>query len=928
MTASALSASLRAVPAEDVQLAPESRFALARERTLSLAREYPIDRVLAVFRANAGLDTRGARPPGTWEDFGHPEEEPWGEGDYPGRAHAPTANLLRGHYAGHFLSMLAKAHASTGEAGIRDRALEMVDGIAEVQAALAATGRYSHPGFLAAYGEWQFSRLEGLAPYGEIWAPYYTAHKLMAGLLDAHELIGSERALAILEGMAGWIDQRLSRVDPLRRQRMWSLYIAGEFGGIGETLARLAALTGDGRHLATAQLFDQQDVLSAGSEGRDVLDGMHANQHLPQLIAYVHEYDLTGEQRYLATARALFDQVVPGRMYAHGGSGEGELWGPADTVAGDIGHRNAETCVAHNLVKLARLLLERTGEERYADYIERALTNQVLGSRRAVDSATSPEVTYMFPVHPGALREYDNVGTCCGGTGLENHVSYEEAVALTGPAELRVVLLIDATIRWRAQGLSVRITTDGLLGGRFALEVIEAPEGGADATLSVRIPRWAGPGLRLFLAPVGGSEPVAESPAGGGFHPVRRRWRAGDQLLLELPVGPIATSTPDDPDLHSLSVGPTVMLARSERSTELGLPLRGLRRVDGTLAGAHWVDEGAAAGSPPLLGVTFPGTAGSEGVYWEPAWSGGGSRYHMYVRAADDEVAFAGRPSGVVERAAADGGTLLAAVWAAPAPTDRDAFLERVLDVVAARIEGGLLSPDEARQVLEAAVGADIDGADIDRARGDAAVSTTGRGPDGGALSEDDVEVLNTLVARLPAADPRTILPTVRILVEPGPGPSGWYTTAPTASVEVNGGEPAAGTTVELRLDGQGWQSITAPVLLADGEHTLEARILSANGLEGRAARTVEVDTCPPVSEARVKDLGGAWEITLVAQDATSGVDRIQWEGTGTFWGTFHEAFVRTLTDDEQVIEFAATDRAGNQEERQRLVLPAMPRRD
>src|SRR5699024_4539679 len=163
---------------------------------LDLARNYPVDRLLAVFRANAQLDTRGARPPGNWEDHGHPKEDAWSEHDYPGREEAQTANLLRGHYAGHFLSMLSLAHAATGEE------------------AFAATGRYSQPGCLAAYVEWQFSRLEGFAPYGEIWAPYYTTHKIMAGLLDAYELTGNEQALRIVTKMGQWVHARLSRLDP------------------------------------------------------------------------------------------------------------------------------------------------------------------------------------------------------------------------------------------------------------------------------------------------------------------------------------------------------------------------------------------------------------------------------------------------------------------------------------------------------------------------------------------------------------------------------------------------------------------------------------------------------------------------------------------------------------------------------------------
>lgn len=895
------------LPSADVSLAPESVFAPAGERMLHLARTYPIDRLLAVFRDNAGLDTLGARPPGNWEDFGHPEEEAWGEHDYPGRERARTANLLRGHYAGHFLSMLAKAYSARGEQALKSAVDALVNGLAEVQRALAETGRYSHPGFLAAYGEWQFSRLELLAPYGEIWAPYYTTHKIMAGLLDAHELTGNQLALEVVAAMARWVHHRLSQLEATHRQRMWSLYIAGEFGGMNETLARLAALTGDELFLVTARFFDQEDLLTAGAEGRDVLDGMHANQHLPQLIGYVHEHALTGEDRYLATASELFDQVVPGRMYPHGGTGEGELWGPAGTVAGGIGHRNAETCAAYNLVKLARLLLARTGKEKYADYIERALANQVLGSRRAADSDVSPEVTYMFPVHPGAVREYDNVGTCCGGTGLENHVTYEESLTIAGPHALWIVLATDATIVWREQGLRLWVRTEGPFGGRVLLDIEElgeasaatsasdagrhraepdGPQNADGATIHLHIPRWAGNGAHLRMTSHG--EVAGQDVQPGTFHPLHRFWRAGDRIELDLPAGVVATATIDDPSLYSLSVGPSILLARSERSTVLSAPLRGLRRLDGTLTGATWHHLDGEAPNVEVAGCT-----------WEPAWSGGESRYHLFVRAADEEIAFAGHVSGVPERPGADGSTVLQEVWAAPLLPDREAFLQRVSRVVAERSAAGLLRGEEPELVLRAAVCADIDG-------------------NGAPQPETSAVRLRELIGALPEIDPGRIPPTVRLVADVDAAPSGWFTTRPRIALLGEGHGHA-----ELRIGDGTWNSYVGPVALTEGEHRVHARVRSTDGLVAHAVRDVSVDTVAPLSTARVKDLGGAWEITLDAEDATSGVDRIQWEGPGTFWGTFHEAFVRALTDTEQVIEFAATDRAGNQEPRRRLVLPA-----
>ncbi|HWV50469.1 MAG TPA: beta-L-arabinofuranosidase domain-containing protein, partial [Microbacterium sp.] len=510
---------LRAFGLDRVRIADDSVFAPARDRMLHLARVYPVDRLLAVFRANAGLDTRGATPPGNWEDFGHPSEEAWGEADYPGRENAQTANLLRGHYAGHFLSMLSLAYAGEQDAALHAKIDDFVAGLGEVQRALAETGRYSHPGFLAAYGEWQFARLEDYAPYGEIWAPYYTTHKIMAGLLDAHELAGSAQALEIAVAMGHWVAHRLTRLDHDRIQRMWSLYIAGEYGGMNETMARLSAVADEPLFLEVARLFDQDDLIDAGAERRDILTDMHANQHLPQLLGYVHEYERTGDRRYLDAVLGLWDQIVPGRMYAHGGTGESELWGPAGAVAGDIGHRNAETCATYNLLKIARLLFAHTRDPRFMAYYERAVHNHILGSRRAVDSDDSPEVTYMFPVHPGAVAEYDNIGTCCGGTGLENQVKYQDTVFFAGEdAELWVNLLIPSTLDWREQNATVRLETGLPFAGTVDVRIDDAGGfvDGTPLTVRVRIPEWLVGELTARI----GEEPV-DAAVDAGYLVVR-----------------------------------------------------------------------------------------------------------------------------------------------------------------------------------------------------------------------------------------------------------------------------------------------------------------------------------------------------------------------------------------------------------------------
>ncbi|WP_275004320.1 beta-L-arabinofuranosidase domain-containing protein [Promicromonospora iranensis] len=882
-------------------------FTRARDRMLHLARTYPVDRMLAVFRANAGLDTRGALPPGGWEDFGHPDEEPWGPDEYPGRAAAPTANLLRGHYAGHFLSMLALAHGGTGDAVeqaelkaiLKQKVDHMVEGLREVQEALAASGRYSHPGFLAAYGEWQFSRLEGLAPYGEIWAPYYTCHKIMAGLLDAYRHAGSRTALDIAADMGRWVHGRLSVLPAEQRRDMWSLYIAGEAGGMNEVLCDLAVLTGDRSFVETARLFDLDSLLDAAASGRDVLDGMHANQHAATLLGYLGLHDLTGEARYLDAVVNIWDMLVPGRTFAHGGSGENELWGPAGAVAGDIGNRNAETCVAYNMLKLARALFGRTGDPRYAEYYERAVTNQVLGSRRDVDSDDSPEVTYMFPVHPGALREYDNVGTCCGGTGLENHVKYQDSVYFRSVAgadrTVWVNLYLASAVHWAEQDVRLVQETAYPLEGGSRIRV----DATGDLDLRLRVPGWVtnGPGSAVTVTVDGEPQPVDAVP--GRYVSLRRDWRPGTVVEIRMPLTLREVPAPDDTSLVTLELGPTVLLARSAATTWLPVAAATWRRLDGTLDAPLTPDD--------------DGTWRLGDLVLEPAWSGSDARYHMYLRRSDGRIAFAGpgADSGVPNVARRDGSTFLDVLWSDGGFPSRAGFLRAVLRTAHEFVGLGLLSAAEAADVLRAAARSGV-GRDAGYGVGGAA----------GAAEAEAAREEAALLAEAPTAARDGSAPRVEVVPATAPGVTGWYHGP--AELTVTGRADVGEPTVEVRVGDGPWVAAgPEPLRLGDGVHTVTARAVDRDGRERHVVSEISVDTTPPVTTATARRLGPRGvEINLAATDDVSGVDSIRWKGPDTFWATFREPFTRALGDTPQVIEFTATDRAGNEEPVRTLELP------
>lgn len=671
------------------------------DQHLVLARAYPVDRILAVFRRNAGLQT-SAQPPGGWEEFGPaPDEQRWGPAEYKkGQNTRGAGGLLRGHYGGHFLSMMSMAYASTGEDALKVKVDQIVAGLKECQEALATQTyegkpRYSHPGFLSAYGEWQFSTLEEYSPYGEIWAPYYTLHKILDGLVNAYKFTGNKDALTVAEGIGRWVNSRLSRCTSEQLQRMWSIYIGGEYGGMNDSLVELYWLSKASDRdvfLQAAKFFDLDSLIDACATGNDILDGKHANQHIPQFVGYAKLYAATNDERYLNAVKGFFDMIVPGRMYPHGGTGEGEMWGPPNTVAGDIGKRNAESCAAYNMVKVAWQLFLVTGEQRYTEYCERTVMNHILGGRRNRASTTSPENLYMFPVHAGARKEYGdgNVGTCCGGTGLESAVRYQETVYAHSADQttLLVNLFMSGSLNWSDKGVALTQETDYPRDGLVKLTFTQAPSG--PLTLAIRIPEWVqGQAVIKINGNVADVQGVS-----GQYVELVRTWSAGDTVTVDIPISLRFESAPDRATYQSLHYGPAVYSLSSNDSKMTKFSAYGLYNLQGTIdSHIKWNGE--------KLTVA--------GYEFDPLFAGNDISYSMYVERSESKVVFGGRDSGVANPAKRTGKTMLDEIWEAAPFTDRSSFLEQVRSVTEAYVAEGLLTPRNRQKILLCAAQARIE---------------------------------------------------------------------------------------------------------------------------------------------------------------------------------------------------------------------------
>ncbi|GFR41395.1 hypothetical protein Agub_g2074 [Astrephomene gubernaculifera] len=315
------------------------------------------DRLLWSFRKTAGLPAPGTPYIASWEDPGCE---------------------LRGHFVGHYLSALSLAWAATGNVAFHTRLELMVSELRKVQEA------FNLGGYLSAFPTEFFDRVEALKP---VWAPYYTIHKIIAGLVDAYELGGQQQALPMAVRMVAYHWNRTQAVIAAKGRGHWSAVLNCEFGGMNEILYRLYRITHDPRHLEFARLFDKPFFREGMEKGNDILESLHANTHLAQVAGFAEAYDAVGDEAARTATRNFFDIVTEHHSFATGGSNDHEFWQRPDEMATSVwvqkdAVETQETCTQYNILKIARSLFRWTGDVRYADFYERALVNGILGTAR------------------------------------------------------------------------------------------------------------------------------------------------------------------------------------------------------------------------------------------------------------------------------------------------------------------------------------------------------------------------------------------------------------------------------------------------------------------------------------------------------------------------------------------------------------------
>eukprot|EP00250_Pteridium_aquilinum_P011286 c19966_g1_i1 orf=356-3310(-) len=551
---------LQEVSLHDVVLHPDSMQGRAQQTNLEYLLMLDVDNLVWSFRNLSNLSAPGS-PYGGWE--------------------SPSSEL-RGHFVGHYLSATAQMWASTHNQTLYDQMTAVLNALFECQQEIGT-------GYLSAFPSEFFDRFEEVRP---VWAPYYTIHKIMAGLLDQYTFVGSTKALKMAIGMADYFNQRVLRIiDLYTIERHWQS-LNEETGGMNDVLYRLYTLTNDLKYLKLAHLFDKPCFLGLLAVQADSLSGFHANTHIPVVIGAQMGFEITGQKLYKELSSFFMDIVNTSHSYPTGGTSAGEFWTDPLHLGETLSTTETEeSCTSYNMLKVSRHLFRWTRQMRYADYYERLLMNGVLSIQRGQEPGV---MIYMLPMGKGQSKaiSYHGWGTkfesfwCCYGTGIESFSKLGDSIYFeeTGTAtpSLYIIQLVSSSLNWHSAGLVLNQKVEELSSNNASLHAsfefseinntIRGPNTpiGTLATLQIRVPFW----VESFSGSVSlNNETLNATLTSGEFLRVTRMWQSGDKLELFLPVLLRTEKVKDDrsmySSLHAIFFGPYLLAGMSNGDWDL-----------------------------------------------------------------------------------------------------------------------------------------------------------------------------------------------------------------------------------------------------------------------------------------------------------------------------------------------------------------------
>lgn len=513
---------------KDVKLLEGSAFKNAMDKDAAYLLILEPNRLLHRFHQNAGLPTKG-EVYGGWESDG-----------------------LSGHSLGHYLSAISMFYTNTGNPEFKKRVDYIVDELERCQIARKTGYVGAIPNEDSIFTKVSRGEIKssGFDLNGG-WSPWYTVHKVMAGLVDAYLYCDNAKALTVVTKMADWTDNTIKNLTEEQRLKM----LMCEYGAMNDVLANIYALTGNKKYLDLSYKFYDEFVMGELAKKVNPMPGKHSNTNVPKVIGSARQYELTNRSKDQTIAAFFWDVMVHHHSYVIGGNSNYEYCGEPDKLNDHLSDNTCETCNTYNMLKLTRHLFAWDPNSELTDFYEKALYNHIL----ATQNPTNGMMAYFTPLRMGTIKQFSdefNTFTCCVGSGMENHIKHVEGIYNeTKDGNLFVNLFIPSELKWAKHDATVKLETKFPESNKVSLTV--ALKKGKEFTIAIRNPKWVNNEMQIT---VNGKAIQAKANA-IGYIDIKRKWNNNDRIELTLPMTLHTESMPDNANRIAFLYGPIVLAA-------------------------------------------------------------------------------------------------------------------------------------------------------------------------------------------------------------------------------------------------------------------------------------------------------------------------------------------------------------------------------
>lgn len=478
---------------------------------------------------------------------------------------------LSGHTLGHYLSAMSMMYVSTRNPAFRNRVAYVVKELKRCQIARKTgyVGAIPNEDTLFAKVSRGDIKTGGFDLNGG-WSPWYTVHKVMAGLCDAYLYTDNKEALSIVVGMADWTYTTVNHLSDSLRLKMLNC----EYGGMNDVLANIYAFTGNKKYLDLSYKFYDEFVMGKLAQRIDPLPGKHSNTNVPKAIGSARQYELTGNERDKTIASFFWETMVHHHSYVIGGNSNYEYCGKADSLSDRLSDNTCETCNTYNMLKLTRHLFAWSPDSKLMDYYERALYNHILASQNPADGM----MCYFVPLRMGTQKQFSdpfNTFTCCVGSGIENHSKYAEQIySHNGKDKIWVNLFIPSSVNWNEKGISIQQETAFPKDNNVYLQVKSVKP--QQMTIAIRIPDWVKGDVSPLIS-IGKKTLVwSESRKENGYVYITQTWSGERTIIIQWPMSLYTEAMPDNPNRIAFKYGPLVLaglLGKDRPDPVIGVPV-------------------------------------------------------------------------------------------------------------------------------------------------------------------------------------------------------------------------------------------------------------------------------------------------------------------------------------------------------------------